>query len=47
VIAILFALGDSSATKYFGGEQSWMWLAGGMLLNALGVVIFGYVAHRA
>ncbi len=47
VIAVLFALGDSSATKYFGGEQSWMWLAAGILLNALGVVLFGYIAHRA
>lgn len=47
VIAVLFALGDSSATKYFSGEQSRMWLAAGMLLNAIGVVIFWYVAHRA
>jgi uncharacterized membrane protein len=47
LIAVLFALGDSSATRYFGWEQSWMWLVAGMLLNALGVVLFGYVAHRA
>lgn len=47
VIAVLFALGDSSATKYFESQHQRWWMILGVGLNALGVIVLWYVAHKS
>lgn len=47
LVAVLFSVGDSFATKYFDAGYGWWYVLLGVAFNGLGVYVFGYVANHA